>query len=95
LSQRAGSYVVDWGEELDTQHGIWERENHSSSVPAKRSASGQDELALRSKKTKTGPRDDGIDDAGMKRLFHDNEISKVGTHPSGWSFFSTVFWEGC
>ena len=78
LYQRAGPYVAGWGHELDTQYEIWERENRSSSVPAKRAGSGQDDLAVRGKRSKIAPRDQGIDDAGMKDLFNANDINKVG-----------------
>lgn len=78
MYKRAGPYVAGWGHELDTQHEIWERENRSSSVPAKRAASGQDDLTVRGKKSKITPRDQGIDDAGMKDLFNANDINKVG-----------------
>lgn len=78
MYQRAGPYVAGWGHELDTQYEIWEGENRSSSVPAKRAGSGQDDLAVRGKRSKIAPRDQGIDDAGMKDLFNANDINKVG-----------------
>lgn len=55
-------------------------------MPAKRSASGQDDLTVRAKKTKTAAQDQGINDAGMKELFDANEINKVGNHSWGESY---------
>ena len=75
--QRVGAYVAEWGEELQTQYQIWQQENRPSSVPAKRSASGQDDLTVRAKKAKTASGDQGINDAGMKKLFDANDINTV------------------
>ena len=78
--KRAGSYVIDWGVELDAQTKAWEKENQFSTTaaPAKRAATGIAELPDRgSKKIKTADADDGMSDEAMKKAFDKNEIGKV------------------
>jgi len=75
--QRAGSYVVDWGIELEAQTKAWELENHSA-APAKRVAAGTDELPERGhKKIKTADDDDGMSDEAMKKTFDKNQVEKL------------------
>jgi len=79
-SQRAGSYVVDWGIELEAQTKAWELENHSAApaAPAKRVAAGNAELPERShKKIKTVDDDDGMSDEVMKKTFDKNQVEKL------------------
>lgn len=79
-SQRAGSYVVDWGIELEAQTKAWELENHSAApaAPAKRVAAGNAELPERGhKKIKTVDDDDGMSDEVMKKTFDKNQVEKL------------------
>jgi len=82
-SQRAGSYVVDWGIELEAQTKAWELENHSAApaapaAPAKRVAAGNAELPERGhKKIKTVDDDDGMSDEAMKKTFDKNQVEKL------------------
>ncbi len=80
-SQRAGSYVVDWGIELEAETKAWELENHSAApaAPAKRVAAGNAELPERGhKKIKTvDDDDDGMSDEAMKKTFDKNQVEKL------------------
>lgn len=80
-SQRAGSYVVDWGIELEAQTKAWELENHSatSAAPTKRVAAGGAELPERGhKKLKIVDDDnDGMSDEAMKKIFDKNQVEKL------------------
>ena len=71
--QRVGSYITSWGDELQAQHSAWEQESR----PAKRAAPPADDLAVRGKRPKTA--EEGIDDAGMKKMFGKGDVAKVGT----------------
>ena len=79
IDKRAGSYVIDWGRELQTEHEEWQKDNEvTTSVPAKRSApSGKDLIPDRSKKAKTATPDGGPTDAEMKHAYMKQEHKKV------------------
>jgi len=79
-SQRAGSYVVDWGIELEAQTKAWEMENQSAgpAASAKRVAAGSADLAERGhKKIKTVDDDNGMSDEAMKKAFDKNQVEKL------------------
>ena len=79
-SKRAGSYVIDWGVELETQTKSWEKENQTTpaSALAKRTATGTAELPDRgSKRLKTANIDDGMSDELMMKAFDKNQVDKV------------------
>ena len=83
-SERAGSYVIDWGVELETQTKSWEKENQTipANAPAKRTATGTAELPDRgSKRIKTADVDDGMNDELVKKAFDKNQVDKVSLCP--------------
>ena len=91
--QRAGSYVVDWGVELEAQAKAWEQENQSAatSVPTKRTATGSGDLPDRgSKRIKAADIDDAASDEAMKKAFDKNEVDKVSRFASRSGVLSEV-----
>ena len=76
IDKRVGPLMMDWGYELERQY----KEMGSDAtglIPSKRSAGGQDDIAVRGKKAKTDANDDTIDDASMRKAFDDNTINKL------------------
>ena len=78
--QRAGSYVMDWGRELEAQISAWEHGNQSAATTAstKRSiVADTDNPGRGAKRAKMVDLDDGMSDEAMKKSFDRNEIGKV------------------
>ncbi|GAM87328.1 hypothetical protein ANO11243_053510 [Dothideomycetidae sp. 11243] len=87
IDKRAGQYVIDWGQELEVQHTLYQKENGGSKTAtgaAKRGTTTNS--ATRSdttKKSKTAnggfpaSTSSGMSDEDMKRHFEKNTISKL------------------
>jgi len=77
IDKRAGSYVIDWGEELEAQHQAWELENRGST---KRAADDEKAAApKRAKASKTAANGDGEapTDDDMRTTWENQNLSKL------------------
>ena len=71
FAQRAGSYTIAWGIELESQHQTWESTNRTSTKRVK-----DEQVPDRSKRAKSASAD-VISDADMQRHFDKGTIKKV------------------
>lgn len=71
FTQRAGSYTIAWGIELESQHQTWESTNRTSTKRVK-----EEEVPERSKRAKSASAD-VISDADMQRHFDKGTMKKV------------------
>ena len=78
IDKRAGPLVIDWGHELQRQHGDWTRHNEVDAIPAKRKPTGGDsELPDRGKKQKMSGEGPVVGDEQMKKAFEKQTLGKM------------------
>ena len=77
ILQRAGAYVVDWGNELEAQFKKWQIENQSTvtSLPKRPASSAQG--GGEPKKAKVTDSSGVISDEEMQRHYEADTINKV------------------
>ena len=77
ISQRAGAYVVDWGNELEAQFKKWQIENQSAvtTLPKRPAPSGQE--GGEPKKAKVTNNSGVISDEEMQKHYETDTINKV------------------
>lgn len=83
-SQRAGHYVIEWGQELEQQYQAWQAEHGhkklKSATAFKRSADSADNAPAKKVKTASGSSAEAVDDESMRRHFIAGTLSKVSIH---------------
>lgn len=83
ISKRAGSYVIDWGVELEQQYQAWRKDNGPTTTLAKRPAasSSHNDGGAAPKKAKTQATatgsSDGMGDEEMRDHYNKNTVGKV------------------
>jgi len=78
IDKRAGQYVLDWGNELEAQFRLWQKENAGSKTATGASKRGTTSgtAKLETKKTKVGE-GDAMSDDEMRKHFQKNSIGKL------------------
>jgi len=77
IHKRAGSYVLDWGEALESAYQVWAQQNAGTKTAtgaAKRGTTTNNGAKTEAKKAKT---DDVMTDEEMKKLHQKNGIGKL------------------
>ncbi|KAL2357875.1 DSB repair complex subunit Ku70 [Cryomyces antarcticus] len=85
IDKRAGAYVMEWGQELDSQFRAWQKERqHCAATGSKRAAPGRKaDAAAAPKKIKAAgatlqaSKDGGVDEAKIKAAYESNTLSKL------------------
>ena len=76
IHKRANEFIQEWGQELEQQHRLWEKENRHETTLAKRPASSAADDAPK-KKAKASGGDQIVGDDEMKGRFEAGTISKL------------------
>ncbi|KAK4546595.1 hypothetical protein LTR36_001812 [Oleoguttula mirabilis] len=85
IHKRAGGYVVEWGQVLDEQFRMWQRDNEKHVKPttngaAKRTKAEPPSAGAgggKAKKVKHEDGEEGVTDAGMREAYATDALSKV------------------
>jgi ATP-dependent DNA helicase 2 subunit 1 len=76
--QRAGKYVIDWGQELEAQYQAWVTEHgHRSTATTATKRSAPDGSAAPAKKIKSEKNADGPSEEEMRARFEKSTIDKL------------------
>ncbi|KAI9696445.1 MAG: ATP-dependent DNA helicase II subunit 1 [Candelina mexicana] len=74
IDKRVGEYAIDWGQELETQFSLWQKEHGTAT---KRAAPSDASSAVKKPKTAAESSKHDVDDSKMRELYNANNVNKL------------------